>query len=755
MCLFVKAILSELRKLFSADAFRPIPALGVLWFLVAGALPPALVSFSFCGLGAAIAVGLLIFGIGFAVATSLQGPRWQLSLVTLLGAGSALLHGWAPWRTYDELLPKPNLYLEIRAIVTADRIIAQDDLRDLGELRNVTIQLTHIRLAGGEEWQPCAGQVLLENPGLEVHYGSQVEAAGALRMPRNADLPGALNYARHLRTRGILHVFRVENYLSEPKPVSGWRLLPAKFANAREALLGRIVRHLEPGNDSVLAAMTLGYRQGMRRDARNDYLRSGMIHLFAISGLHVGILYTLLLPMLALCRLPFRARYALAPLLLAVYVIACGAAPSAVRAWLMISVWSLARAFCRTSTPVNATLVAACVLIMFNPYNLFRSGFQFSFAVVLCLIRGWQFSHVVISAMNERQAWIPARMQANGLLPWLRDWLAKALLSMAAAWIGGIGLTAFYNGLFLPAAILTNTVACLLAWGVIAGALVKLGIGLLLPEFAELYASAVLDSVVDAMRNLAVFASEHGGVVHVPRPALVLVLGYYLLLATMLLLDTSPRRLVGMLTLIGAYCCAAFLVPLWVPRAPAIHVIAPAESNVPLVVIEPHSPGFGPILINTGPSRFGFTLDGWLRYRGIGHIQQIVALDNRVAHFGAAQAVLEALPVDSVTVMARDRRRLTELQTACWQNGARHHFCFSQDSCEWPDLQISRSAADDISFFTCELRIDIDHRLRLDLQELPNAASHLRLRLYRGDVEIRSEEWTFPFRDRDRAIPFH
>ena len=752
----MKSIASELRNFITADSFRPIPALCVLWFLIAGALPPALVTFGFCEPSEALLLGLVIFAIGFGLASLLAGPRWRLSVVTVLGVAVSLLHAWAPWRTYDDLLPVENLSLHLRGVVTADRIIAQDSLRDLGELRNVSMVITHLRLASHLEWEPCRGMVLLENPSEELRYGSEIEVLGSLSKPREADLPGALNYARHLRTRGILHTFRATGeILVLQAEAQGWRKLPAAFARKREALLGRIVRLLEPGNDSVLAAMTLGYRQGMQRDARNDYLRSGMIHLFAISGLHVGILFSLLVPLLALCKVPFRLRYVLAPSLLAVYVLACGAAPSAVRAWLMLAVWSMARATRHPSTPINATLVAACVLILLHPYNLFRSGFQFSFAVVLCLIRGWQFAGVLISAMNEREAWIPARLQHRGIHHGLRDWLAKSLLSMAAAWVGGIGLTAFYNGLFLPAAILTNTVACLLAWGIIAGAIVKLMAGLLLPQFCELYVSAILDSVVQCMRDLAVLASEHGGVVHLPRPAIILVIGYYLLLGTMLLLRTSPGRLFAMSATIAAYSAAAFLLPIWVPRAPEIHVLAPAETNVPLVVIQPHSAGFGPILVNTGPAHFSYPLEGWLRHRGIGHIERIIAFDNRVAHFGGSEALLATLPVDSLTLIARARRRLTELQTACWTNGARHRFCFAEGACAWPNLRIAQSAADDIKFFECELRIDIDHRLEIVLQVVPNAASHMRLRLFRGNEEIRSNDWAFPFRNRDRAIPFH
>ncbi|MFT5130266.1 MAG: ComEC/Rec2-related protein, partial [Rhodothermales bacterium] len=576
----MKPIVSELRSFITADSFRPIPALAVVWFLIAGALPPALVTFQFCSAGEAALLGVAIFGLGFGVASLLGGPRWKLSAVTVLGVGVSLLHAWSPWRTYDDLLPKPNLFLEVRAIVTADRIIAEDSLRDLGELRNVTMSLTHLRLASNQEWQPCRGVVLLENPGESVRYGSEIIAGGALSMPREADLPGALNYKRYLHTRGILHTFRASRLEIVTSEVTGWRKLPAKFALAREALLARIVRQLEPGNDSVLAAMTLGYRQGMDRDARNDYLRSGMIHLFAISGLHVGILFTLLVPLLTLCRIPFRVRYIVAPLLLLVYVLACGAAPSAVRAWLMLTVWSIARAARRPSTPVNATLVAACILILLHPYNLFRSGFQFSFAVVLCLIRGWQFASVLISAMNERESWVPRRLQHHGIVTWIRDWLMRSLLSMAAAWVGGIGLTAFYNGLFLPAAILTNTVACLLAWGIIAGAVCKLLVGLLLPQAFELYVSALLDGVVDGMRDLAVLASEQGGVIHLPRPAILLVMIYYLLLGSMLLLRTSPARLFAMSAVISIYTCTAFLLPNWMPRAPAIYVLAPAETNV-------------------------------------------------------------------------------------------------------------------------------------------------------------------------------
>ena len=54
----------------------------------------------------------------------------------------------------------------------------------------------------------------------------------------------------------------------------------------------------------------------MKLEDREVYLRSGMIHLFAISGLHVGILFSVLLLMLTVCRVPFTLRYYLIPLLL-------------------------------------------------------------------------------------------------------------------------------------------------------------------------------------------------------------------------------------------------------------------------------------------------------------------------------------------------------------------------------------------------------------------------------------------------------
>jgi hypothetical protein len=87
--------------------------------------------------------------------------------------------------------------------------------------------------------------------------------------------------------------------------------------------------------------------------------------------------------------------------------------------------------------------------------------------------------------------------------------------------------------------------------------------------------------------------------------------------------------------------------------------------------------------------------------------------------------------------------------------GTQHHFCFDEAECAWPNLRLAQSAAGDVKFFECDLRIDIDHRLEVVLQVVPNAAGHMRLRLFRGDKEVRSGEWAFPIRNRDRAIPFH
>lgn len=74
-------------------------------------------------------------------------------------------------------------------------------------------------------------------------------------------------------------------------------------------------------------------------------------------------------------RVPFSSRYFAAPVILLIYVFATGAAPSAMRAWLMLTVWAVGRGLKLPVMTTNTVMFAALLLLLWNPFCIFHSGF--------------------------------------------------------------------------------------------------------------------------------------------------------------------------------------------------------------------------------------------------------------------------------------------------------------------------------------------------------------------------------------------
>lgn len=140
---------------------------------------------------------------------------------------------------------------------------------------------------------------------------------------------------------------------------------------------------------SVLATITLGYREGMDRDVRKRFSTTGVAHLLAVSGFHVAIVCGFL-TLLFMCfpkRRFFRwLRYVLTIGLLWCFVAITGWAASAVRAGLMLTLFLTGNALRRMTDGYNTLAAAAFCMLVFNPFYLFDIGFQLSYQAVLSIL---------------------------------------------------------------------------------------------------------------------------------------------------------------------------------------------------------------------------------------------------------------------------------------------------------------------------------------------------------------------------------
>ncbi len=318
------------------------------------------------------------------------------------------------------------------------------------------------------EYTTCVA-LRLPSDSAAVKYGDILEISGRFELPQAMThitshvlsgeseptvkaLPG-FNLRNYMRIRGQAALLRADSVVVSGYN-SGWF---SQLLLVRSSLLSIAAAPLKNDADrAMLAALCFGCRQGLDQQTRQAFIRSGTVHLFTVSGMHVGILALLL--WFILRPLPFRARYLIAPAILLVYVLMTGAQPPAIRALLMIAIWSIFRAFSLRTPILNVVFLAAILLLIYNPLYLESMGFQFSFVVTGFLLAAGRRISRGAGHIGEQQRWIPPEKRK---FIFSLDYRGKRALVKAgsgcfAAWLAGCAICLYSQGLFVPAAVGAN-----------------------------------------------------------------------------------------------------------------------------------------------------------------------------------------------------------------------------------------------------------------------------------------------------------
>lgn len=158
------------------------------------------------------------------------------------------------------------------------------------------------------------------------------------------------------------------------------RYLSAKIRNADI---------FEPKEESIFLSLLLGEKSYLDRELKKHYQQAGIIHVLAISGLHVGILYLFL--QFALRALPFRSPllvFIVITTVLVFYAMLSGLSPSVLRACVMCCILEFSLLIQSKHHPINTVLSSALLLLIFHPAYLFDLGFQLSYVAVFFILYG-------------------------------------------------------------------------------------------------------------------------------------------------------------------------------------------------------------------------------------------------------------------------------------------------------------------------------------------------------------------------------
>ncbi len=320
----------------------------------------------------------------------------------------------------------------------------------------------------------------------------------------------AFDYRRYLFTHGFTGTVFIGADQWQEQRVSLRRLSMVErsrlfFLRQRSRLLQHYRRQgADEAQYAVLAAMTLGDKSALSRELREVYSTTGASHVLALSGLHLGIIYSLL-SLLVVGRRWRVVSQLLIILAVWAFVFLVGLSPSVVRAAVMLTVYALLSLGGRRRMSVSTLAFTAICLLVANPYCLYDIGFQLSFAAVFAILLFLPLADRVVA---------PHRLQQHTLLKWLWAMLTVSL----AAQIGVAPLLAYYFGSFSCYFLLTNLLvipcAYVVLWLALCTLLLPLLLGGLLPQAATWLLSQTTDllfGVVSMMNSTLTWLSRLPG----------------------------------------------------------------------------------------------------------------------------------------------------------------------------------------------------------------------------------------------------
>jgi len=304
--------------------------------------------------------------------------------------------------------------------------------------------------------------------------------------------PPAESFDGYLANAGMNFRLTRGRMLAVEKPPTPYHAWLERAAARLNALLSTGVAAKRPELAAVFRAMMLGQKHELADEQKTLFMHSGTMHLFAINGLHIGVVAVSLRALLAVLRCPRPAAAVLTLAVLWLDVDTTGASPSAVRAFLLVAGAEAALVLRRRGSGLSSLATAALVILLADPLALFSASFQMSYGVVCAILC---FGLPLTERMEA--GWSPFKDLPPATWAWWQrriargwHWLAGALgLGVAASLVGALSGAAFYQS-FTPGALPANLVLVPLAILVIVAGFFWLAImlGLTLQDYSTRHA---------------------------------------------------------------------------------------------------------------------------------------------------------------------------------------------------------------------------------------------------------------------------
>lgn len=388
-------------------------------------------------------------------------------------------------------------------------------------------------LSEDNEWKSAGGKIRVQVQGRAsaVDAGDKVEMYCELGGFSGAQNPGGFDFAKYLRNRRVYVGASVQSVSALKvidKAGGAWvvRLRKRLRAFMSERLLG------EGFNDErgagLVEALVLGQRGRIDGETYEAFRKTNLAHFISLSGMHMGMLVGFLWGLSHLMQLEKRWRGVFCIVLMVLYLLVIPTRAPSLRAAIIAGVFLMAVIMRRRGNIVNSISLAAILLLLWRPCDLFNAGWQLSFVSVLAILcfQGkieywliWKWGNW-LGAMGERGMW-------GGFFAGIIKRSGQLLSVGIAAWIGTCGIILYHFGTIALLSSVWTVLVFPLVLGVVTLGYVQVLCSFVLPTVGivvGIAVGAIAETLVWAVRFIASIDNLQ---VHVGRIGVWLVVCYY------------------------------------------------------------------------------------------------------------------------------------------------------------------------------------------------------------------------------------
>jgi competence protein ComEC len=507
-------------------------------------------------------------------------------------------------------------------------------------------------------WEPIEGtiRVRVDEPAPNLRIGDDVRAYCWLHRYEEPTNPGQFNVAEYLRLKNV----HVGASIPTREAITVSQRTRGGLTHLREvfttAATGGLLDHppSDTQEEAMLEALLLGERRNIDRDVYEAFRRTGLLHLISLSGMHlcilIGLVWRLGKP-LGLAK-PTRAIICMAATLVFLLVVP----PQAPILRATVIVWTLCVSILlrRRPNPLNSLSLAAIILLLIQPAQVFDVGWQLSFAATAGILAFTRPIEERLLALTRGRVETPrwGALSLMRILKALGRGTIRVLAVGAAAWLGSTGVLLYHFYNVTPLCSVWTAIASLPVTAILVLGFLKIVLSFFLPTVSVLLGyplSLLADVLIWMVRAMAGIDPTYILIGHVP--GILIVLYYALILVAAFIAFRRPI----VKKVLCAAMLAALLVPLGVMKWQRTH-----RDRLDLTCLDV---GHGQAILARLPGTMNILFDAgslfaddigtrivvpFLDYEGISRLHAVVVSHRDLDHINGLPEIVDRRKVDCV-----------------------------------------------------------------------------------------------------------